>query len=181
MTGRRVIQIVGSIVVIIATVLYFRWPRLQPDEVLVSQSQVLPNGLEMEYRMDQPFSLVLVHKIKERFDPPDEPGVHVGQVSVIRKEQIGVFSARYDLLRGEYYVRLQISKGTGLIANGNGTNVPIPIWSGQPIGEVQWTPQGKGTCLGEWCGFEVVVIDLEGKKVESIETYAGKDLSRMPQ
>src|SRR5438067_219590 len=117
---KRLLLAAGVVLSIGVFLLISRWPRIDPHLVLVTRHSPEPDVLELEYRMREPFKVALAHRISERFDPPQETGIRVGSVKTERSEQAAVFDAKYDLLRGEYSVRLRLTKGSGIRVEGTG-------------------------------------------------------------
>src|SRR5262249_30791098 len=108
-----------------------RLPRIERGMVMATRHSPEPDVLEVDYRMRGPFRVALTHKVSERLPPLEGTGIRVGQVKTERSERAALFDAKYDLLRGEYYVHLRATKGKGLLIEGNGEAVQIGLWCGE--------------------------------------------------
>src|SRR5438876_11540596 len=108
---KRTLIAVGVIVAAGLFLLINRLPRIEPGMVMVTRHSLEPDVLEVDYRMRGPFRVALAHQVSERLEPLGETGIRIGSVKAERSERAAIFDAKYDLLRGEYYVRLQATQG----------------------------------------------------------------------
>src|SRR5438067_1335863 len=92
-----------------------RLPRIKPGMVMVTRHSPEADVLEVEYRMREPFQVALAHRVSERLERLEGTGIRVGSAKTERSERVTIFDAKYDLLRGEYYVQLRATKGKGLL------------------------------------------------------------------
>jgi hypothetical protein len=130
---------------IVALAIYFRWPRLSDDMVHYNVSPEADKSLDIEYRMRQPFSVVLDHTLEAVSKQPAESGIQLSSTERLRAEEVARIPSWYDILHGEYYVRLHLSQQNGeLVLDGNGQTLAIPIWCGKPAIDFNWTVGGSG-------------------------------------
>lgn len=166
MRYRVVLLALVGVIAIAAVVGYLRWPRLSPDMVHVTSCRVSVNELELEYRMRQPFSLKLRHTLREAdYSITEAPS---GKLD----EEVARFSSRYDVLRGEHYVGLLLSKADELHAEGNGQAVTIDLWSARRAADFTWHPSGVGAAFGSGVGFYLAELDSGNSRREYITASA---------
>jgi hypothetical protein len=167
----------GLLLVVVAVLL--RWPRIESGLVLVIQSRPQADAVEWQYRMRQPFEVALCHWLEEQKPPPPTTGIVISSSKIIRKERVGLFKARYDLLRGEYVVTMRLIKGDELRAEINGERVVIPLWSGKPR-QTEFVPVssigGDRIFLGDTVGKAVASIPAGKSEEETLVIYAGTNV-----
>src|SRR5262249_3130325 len=139
MRKRTWILILACLSLLLAIV-FFRWPRIEHEGVMVDQSAAGRNTVELQYRMRRPFQVAVTHMLSEKDAPPPGTGIHVGGSKILRKERVALFSSRHDLLRDEYVVTLRLVKDEGWQAEANGERIPIALWCGKPGHAAEFLP-----------------------------------------
>lgn len=178
-----------GVLLVIAIVL--RWPRLDPEMVTVMRSDLLGGQYILEYRMTKPFDVGMQHGIRKPFNVPDTPGIHFGQGrSPSRKDEPIFISSAHDWLRGEHYVRLELTKGPTLHIEANGNSFDMSPWitpdannlnwvlQGGSIrsGNQDWVPIGGRLYLGDSIGNDIVQFALTPEQHEYVILYAGTNI-----
>src|SRR5262249_31081167 len=149
--------------------------------VMVTRHSPEPDVLEVDYRMRGPFRVAFTHRVSERLEPLRETGIRVGSVKTERSERVAIFDAKYDLLRGEYYVRLPATKVKRLLIEGNGEAVEITPWCGEEGRAGKFSDVGRvpdRVFYGDSIGMEFFSIDAGKGMEEILVVYAGTRVER---
>src|SRR5262245_19253299 len=173
---KRTLIVVGVVVAAGLFLLINRLPRIEPDMVMVTRHSPEPDVLEVDYRMRGPFRVALAHRVSERLEPLQGTGIRGGSVKTDRSERVALFDAKYDLLRGEYYVRLRATKGKRLLIEGNGEAVEITLWCGEEGRAGKFIDAGRvpsQVFYSDSVGMEFFSIDVGKGMEEMIVVYAG--------
>lgn len=175
--GKRRVILVGFCIPLVAAVA-LRWPRLDPETVSVTRSEVTGDRMVVEYRMSRPFEVVLAHGIRNPIQWPDGPGVHVAESTPLREKEAGVIASAYDLLRGEHYIRLSFQRGTSVTVDASGDRLELSAWLAPDASGVKWLPPSGGTRYGDGIGNDIFHFEESSEQEEYLILYAGTDVRR---
>ena len=176
MRKRRVILLAFCVLLVVAVAL--RWPRLDPEMVSVTRSEVSPDRMVVEYRMTRPFEVSLGHGIRKPTRRPDGRGVSVGGSTPLRNEEAGLIVSAYDLLRGEHYIRLSFQRGTTVTVEADGDRLELSAWLAPDASGVKWLPPSEGTQYGDGVGNDILHFATSSEQEEYLILYAGTDVRR---
>ncbi len=178
---KRTLIAVGAVVAAGLFLLINRLPRIEPGMVMVTRHSPEPDVLEVDYRMRGPFRVALAHRLSERLEPLRGTGIRVGSVKTERSERAAIFDAKYDLLRGEYSVRLRATKGKRLLIEGNGEAVQIRLWCGEEGRAGKFIDAARvpdRVFFGDSLGVGIFSIDAGKGMEETIVVYAGTNVEQ---
>ena len=175
---RKQYLILAGLCALLAGAVALRWPRLKPDEVLVTHSEVRGDEMVVEYRMSRRFDVALRHGIRKPIRWPDGPGVYVGSSATLRKDKPAFVASAYDLLRGEHYVRLRFRRGASLTVDANGRRLEFAPWSVPDAGGVRWLLPSERVRYGEGVGNDILHFGASAEQEEYLILYAGSDVRR---
>ena len=166
--------VVLGIVCVAATIIFLRWPRIDPGMVMVVRSQAASDAMEIEYRMREPFYVSLDHEIRERVEMPPGTGLRISTSKPLRSEHAARFRSAYDFLRGEHYVRLRvyIVEGPQLRIEGNAAACDVPVWTDADAAAVKLRLLLEGTRFSDGCGHPIVRILANEDTEEVVVSYA---------
>jgi len=169
------IAVIAVVLVLIVTVLILRAPRIKPGMVLITKCQQTEDSLVIEYRMEEPFELVLEHWQHEPLVRSDGTGVTVGTYQNLRTESVAKVKSKYSLLRGEHYVTLALERGRLLFyVKANGLIHEVVPWSNEPASKARLLPRHiRGDHLGNYVGIKQVEFAADSGVEESLVVYAG--------
>jgi hypothetical protein len=168
--------ILGCFCVLLVVAVSLRWPRLDPKLVSVTRSEVRGEEMLVEYRMSQPFEVALKHCLSQPMKWPDKPGIHVGSSTSVREEKAEIIHSRYDLLRGEHYIRLSFRRGPSLTIEANGHCLKFAAWTAADAHGVTWFPPDEREQMGDNIGKDILHFAETPEQEESLILYAGSDV-----
>jgi hypothetical protein len=174
---KRYLILLGLCVLLVVAVA-LRWPRLDPEMVSVTRSEVSGDQMVVEYRMSRPFEVALEHGIRKPIKWPEGPGIHVASSTPLRQDKVEVIVSAYDLLRGEHYVRLCFLRGPSLTVDANGRRLELAAWSAPDARGVRWLPPGEGVRYGQGIGIDILSFGASAEQEEYLALYTGIDARR---
>jgi hypothetical protein len=159
--------------IVVAVLVVLRWPRFKDDDsFLVTKSVVSGDEMQLEIRMNEPFEIALIHHLWVRRGP-------VGNDTESKREYAGRFRSHYDILRGEYYVRVDFRRAAKLEVESGGTRNSVEPWSVPDAHSAVWEQPGKGELVGKDGGIFVVRFKGAGAQIEEyIDLRAGDPLDQ---
>jgi len=152
------IAVIAVVLVLIVTVLILRAPRIKPHAWLTTKSRVHGNQFTSEFRMNEPFELILEHC---QHAPPgysDSTGITVRISPNRRTESVAKVKSKHSLLRGEHYVNVRLERGKTLLVKANGMKLEICPWLAPDASGAQWCPSCPGRQLHD--GVEIPLVDF---------------------
>lgn len=158
-----------------------RWPRLDPKLVSVTRSEVRGDEMVVEYRMSQPFEVAFKHGIRRPMNWPDEPGIHVGSSASLREDKAETIHSRYDLLRGEHYVRLSFRRGLPLTVDANGQHLELAVWTASNVHDIRWLPPAERVQMGDGIGKDILHFTESAEQEEYLILYAGTHVKNLAE
>jgi hypothetical protein len=171
LTKRNAIALL--ILIAIAVLMALRWPRFKDDSALLSEVIRSDDTMALEIRMRDPFEIALNHHLRPRF----KFGGDVDDAES-KRESAGRFRSHYDILRGEYYARLQFRRGEKLEVESVGTRIDLQPWTVPDARSAVWELHGKGKLIGN--GVANYVVHFKGTTMEQeyIDLRAGDPLDQ---
>jgi hypothetical protein len=175
---RKRLAILVSVCVLLVVALALRWPRLDPETVSVTRSEVSGDQMVVEYRMSRPFEVALGHRVRKLTKGPDVPEIELGNSLESRRDKVELVPSKYDLLRGEHYVRLAFSRGPTLSVDGNGSHFEFAPKSTGDVTGFEWLPPREGVRYGDSVGNDIVHFGSSSELKEYLILYAGTEVRR---
>lgn len=156
--------------VILSVTVALRWPRIDPDIVEVTHSEVRSDHFVVEYRMSRPFSVKLKHGIRKSRPPA------TGLWSPSKSEVVALIDSSRTLLRGEHAIRLRVDRGRALEIKYDGKEVEVHPWLEETAESVNWNPPGDSVGYGNGVGDDLIHFHVSSEQTEYLMIYMGTDL-----
>jgi len=158
----------------VARWVYLAKPWMTPRNhmAIVALCERATKSMLLEYRMDKPFKVVLIHRLQNARPAPSELGVHVAPVEKVRKEVAAIIRSDFDVLRG-HFVRFRMSNGKQVAIEANNETKWIAPWSAADASNTKWEWLGEGFESRDGGGILLGEMAVSNDSEEVIEVYVG--------
>lgn len=172
-------QIIATASILLVVVAALRWPRIDPDVVKVTHSDVSDDHFVVEYRMSRPFAVQIEHGIREsRSAAGSGSGIsfQTGLWRPSKNEVVATINSSKTLLRGEHSVRLRVYKGRSLGIEFDGKELEVNPWLEVTAANVVWFPPGESVGYGNGVGDDILHFHTSSEQTEYLMVTMGSDL-----
>jgi hypothetical protein len=134
---------------------YIRFANsLGEDQVEIHRSSASGQRGVIAFRMDEPFTVVIDHVVRDHWEMPEPTGAFVNNSPIHRDVEVARFESKCDWLRGGYIatVYCSVENGEAVLQSNSRTIRVSPVAGGGPIGRtISGNPiagyWGKGSAL----------------------------------
>ena len=174
-------RVITAVIVILTVIVVLRWPRIAPDIVKVTHSEIGSDHFVVEYRMSRPFALKLDHMVRGSEPAASGRGhwVRAGLLNPTKSEAVAVMNSRRTLIRGEHAVRLRVDRGPSLKISHWGQEVEVHPWLEEDASKAQWNVPSDTAGFGDGAGDSIVYFHTSSEQIEFLMVQVGTDL-RVP-